>query len=149
MVSDPETTAFNGAGICTLGIYPIDALIDATNDVVDSTLEKHLTGVNIFVLSVKVDSVSGDSTWIDSLWWDIHSESGLGPLDNPDGSSVIIGKNTTDDGFYGPFGVLACTDNGKNYPLRIPRGRGLLYLIADKVGTDSVDLIHELWEARR
>ena len=150
MLSDLDTLHMYNGTACTLAVIPIDALFDG-NDIDDTSWAEYLTGVNCFVLSLKLDLFgAGDSAKIDELWWNIHSESGLGPLINANGSSTIIGTPTDVYNFYGPFEALSDVTDGRCYPLRIPRGRGWLYIMAKQTTIeDTTKISHERTKARR
>jgi hypothetical protein len=150
LVSALDSDYVKAAGICTLGVYNIDAIAEASADgYVDSTRDEYLTGVNTFVFCMDIDSVKGDTIQVDSLWWDIHSTTGLGPLRCADTSSVVIGVNIIEDTFYGPFPKQKYSDKGAMYPLRVPRGQGILYIMANWTAADTGVVWSELWKARR
>ena len=149
MLEDYDSTYCESVGICTLGTWVIDAIWEASSDgYVDSTIDAYNLGNNTFVFSVQIDSISGDTTYIDSLWWDITSTSGLGPFVNADGSSVVIGPNIAEDTFYGPFAIQDEHEH-RNYPLKIPRGQGILTIMAHWASVDSGSIRSELWRGRR
>ena len=148
LLGDLDSLLMVGEATCTLATFPVDALI-SSNAVTAATLEEHWIGVNTFVLSAKfLGYGAGDSLGCDSLWWDFWSESGEGPFVNADGSSVVIGPNTTAGGFYGPFAAVSDTARIM-YPLRIPRGRGTVYLMGVKLIDDTTRVVVEVAKMRR
>jgi len=151
VVTDLDSANINGSEVCTLAVFSLDNLINS-NSVVDSTWAEHLSGVNAFTLALRIeDGISEDSAYVDSLWWTFVPESGsrLGSLQNADGSSIIIGR-PTGSGIYGPFDPLDGDGATGIYPLRITRGRGVLYLMGMGIAVGDTSLaIFELWKGKR
>ncbi len=150
ILDDSLSSLLINSVVCTLGVFSVDAL-KSDNNIVDSTREEYLTGVNTFVMSVKMVCYgAGDSVQVDSLWWHFYSESGLGPLVEGNNGSVVIGPNITDDGVYGPFEAITDTTEGRIYPLMITRGRGIFYLMGFQETVEDTGVAYsERWGGRR
>ncbi|MDP8228143.1 MAG: hypothetical protein P9M15_01675 [Candidatus Electryoneaceae bacterium] len=116
---------------------------------IDTSQEGHLVGATVFTLALKIACFgAGDSAAIDSAWWHFYDEDGNGPMINGIGSSTFITATPTDDDWQGA--TLTDSKFWYTYPLRVYRGRGVLYVFGRSYTTmrDTTSVRAILWKGR-